>query len=109
MNAATKFLQPGVGRRRCPWAGKLRPALPPRRPGNTGRSEGHHHRRDQVILTPTEIDHARRYARTELFILSNIALRDADDGTLEAVAGEGHIFDPWHIEEGTPTPIGFPY
>jgi hypothetical protein len=63
----------------------------------------------EVILTPNEVDHARSYAHTALFILSNIALRKTDDGTVEATGGDRQVLDPWQIDEGTLTPIGFRY
>jgi hypothetical protein len=63
----------------------------------------------EVILTPNEVDHARRYPHTVLFILSGIALRKADDGTVEATGGDRLVLDPWHIDDGTLTPIGFRY
>ena len=63
----------------------------------------------EVILTPNEVHHARSYAHTALFILSRIALRKTDDGTVEATGGDRYILDPWQIDEGAMTPIGFRY
>jgi hypothetical protein len=63
----------------------------------------------EVILTPNEVEHARSYAHTVLFILSNISLERAEDGTVLASGGVRHVFDPWHIEGGTLTPSGFRY
>jgi hypothetical protein len=63
----------------------------------------------EVILTPNEVRHAREYSRTALFILSNITIERADDGTVTAAGGDRNIFDPWPIDDGTLTPLGFRY
>ena len=63
----------------------------------------------EVILTPNEVEHARSYPHTALFILSNIGLELAEDGTILATGGIRHVFDPWIINSGTLTPVGFRY
>jgi hypothetical protein len=63
----------------------------------------------EVILTPNEVRHAREYPYTALFILSNIAIERANDGSVTAVGGDQHLFDPWPIDDGTLTPLGFRY
>jgi hypothetical protein len=63
----------------------------------------------EVILTPNEVEHARSYPHTALFILSNIALELAEDGAVIATGGIRHVFDPWIIDNGTLTPVGFRY
>jgi hypothetical protein len=63
----------------------------------------------EVILTPNEVRHAREYPCTALFILSNITIERADDGTVTAAGGDQHLFDPWPIDDGTLTPLGFRY
>jgi Family of unknown function (DUF6416)/Domain of unknown function (DUF3883) len=63
----------------------------------------------EVILTPNEVGHARSYPHTALFILSNISLEKAHDGTVQAAGGKRHVLDPWHIDDGTLTPIAFRY
>lgn len=62
-----------------------------------------------VILTPNEVRHAREYTQTALFILSNVALKRAEDGTVAATGGVHHLYDPWNIDQGQLTPIGFRY
>lgn len=62
-----------------------------------------------VILTPSEVRHAREYSRTVLFILSNIELDRAEDGMVVATRGVRHVVDPWNIDEGELTPIGYRY
>ena len=62
-----------------------------------------------VILTPKEVEHARSHGHTVLFILSDISLNWAEDGTVVATGGIPHPFDPWNIDDGTLTPIGFRY
>jgi hypothetical protein len=63
----------------------------------------------EVVLTPNEVGHAREYPSTALFILSNIAIARAEDGAITATGGEQHLYDPWHIGDGTLTPLGFRY
>jgi hypothetical protein len=63
----------------------------------------------EIILTPNEVGHARSYPHTALFILSNISLEKAHDGTVQAAGGNRHALDPWRIDDGTLTPIGFRY
>jgi Domain of unknown function (DUF3883) len=63
----------------------------------------------EVILTPNEVRHAREYPATALFILSNITIERADDGTVIASGGDRNLFDPWPINDGTLTPLGFRY
>jgi hypothetical protein len=48
----------------------------------------------EVILTPNEVRHAREYSGTALFILSNITIERADDGTVTAAGGNRNLFDP---------------
>jgi hypothetical protein len=63
----------------------------------------------EVILTRNEVEHARSYRRTALFILSNIRLERAEDGTVVATGGIRHVYDPWDIDDGALIPIGFRY
>jgi hypothetical protein len=63
----------------------------------------------EVILTPNEVRHAREYPHTALFILSNITIERAHDGTVTAAGGDQHLFDPWPIDDGTLMPLGFRY
>jgi hypothetical protein len=63
----------------------------------------------EVILTPNEVEHARSFEHTALFILSNIKLERADDGAVLATGGVRHVLDPWSIDNGTLKPIGFRY
>jgi hypothetical protein len=63
----------------------------------------------EVILTPTEVRHAREHPCTALFVLSNVSIKRDEDGTVAATGGVRHLFDPWHIDDGTLTPLGFRY
>lgn len=63
----------------------------------------------EVILTPNEVRHARESPRTALFILSNITVERTNDGTITVGGGERHLYDPWHIDGGTLTPLGYRY
>ena len=51
----------------------------------------------EVILTPNEVRHARDNLRTALFVLSNITVECAEDGTVIATAGTHHNYDPWRL------------
>jgi hypothetical protein len=63
----------------------------------------------EVILTPNEVKHAREYRHTVLFVLSEIKVERAEDGTVAARGGVPHRYDPWNLDEGTLTPVGFRY
>jgi hypothetical protein len=63
----------------------------------------------EVILTPNEVEHARKTRYTALFIVSGMTIELADDGTVTATGGIHRLFDPWHIDDGTLTPLGFRY
>lgn len=63
----------------------------------------------EVILTPNEVRHARANPCTALFVLSNITVERAEDGTVTATGGKQHLFDPWHLDDGTLAPLGFRY
>jgi Protein NO VEIN, C-terminal len=49
----------------------------------------------EVILTPNEMRHAREFSRTALFIVSDITVGRAEDGTVTATGGKHHRYDPW--------------
>ena len=63
----------------------------------------------EVILTPNEVRHARENPCTALFVLSNITVERAEDGTVTATGGKHHRYDPWRLDDGTLTPLGFRY
>jgi Domain of unknown function (DUF3883) len=63
----------------------------------------------EVILTPNEVRHARENPRTALFILSNITIERDGDGTVNATGGKCYSYDPWRLDDGTLTPLGFRY
>ena len=63
----------------------------------------------EVILTPNEVKHAREHPYTALFVVSNITVKRADDGTVIATGGKHHLYDPWRLDDGTLTPLGFRY
>ena len=64
---------------------------------------------DEVILTPNEVRHAREHPWTALFVLSDITVDRAEDGTVTATGGNPHVYDPWCLDDGTLTPLGFRY
>lgn len=63
----------------------------------------------EVILTPNEVKHARENPGTALFVLSNITVERAEDGTVTATGGTYRTYDPWRLDDGTLTPLGFRY
>lgn len=63
----------------------------------------------EVILTRKEVEHARANTSTVLFIVSNINVEQVSNGTVTAKGGVRHIRDPWYIDDGTMTPLGFRY
>ena len=64
---------------------------------------------EEVILTPNEVRHARDYPSTALFVVSNIVVERAEDGTVTATGGKHHCYDPWRLNDGTLIPVGFRY
>jgi hypothetical protein len=63
----------------------------------------------EVILTPNEVRHARENKCTALFVLSNVEIERAQDGTVTATGGIRHLYDPWRLDDGALTPLGFRY
>lgn len=63
----------------------------------------------EVILTPNEVRHARENKCTALFILSNVRVERAEDGTVTATDGVRHLYDPWCLDDSALTPLGFRY
>jgi Protein NO VEIN, C-terminal len=63
----------------------------------------------EVILTPNEVRHAQDYPHTALFVVSNIELERAEDGTVIATGGQAHCYDPWQLNEEALTPVGYRY
>ena len=63
----------------------------------------------EVILTRNEVRHAREYPCVALFVLSNITVERAEDGTVTATGGTRRIYAPWRLDDGILTPLGFRY
>jgi hypothetical protein len=64
---------------------------------------------DQVVLTRKEVEHARTYPHVVLFILADIVVTRDEEGNVTASQGRERMFDPWRLDDGTLTPIGFRY
>ena len=62
-----------------------------------------------VLLTPNEVRHARENPYTALFVLGRVKVEPAEDGTINVTGGVRRLNDPWHIDDGTLTPLGFKY
>jgi hypothetical protein len=63
----------------------------------------------EVILTPNEVKHARENSHSVLFILSDVKVERSEDGTVTATGGVRRLYDPWAVDEGALTPIGYRY
>ncbi|MGK5681650.1 protein NO VEIN domain-containing protein [Actinoplanes sp. URMC 104] len=63
----------------------------------------------EVILTPNEVAHARIYPYVALYIVSNIELDESLDSELLATGGTVTHLEPWRIDEGHLTPVGYKY
>jgi uncharacterized protein DUF3883 len=63
----------------------------------------------EVILTPNEVAHARNYRNTALFVLKNIRVSRSEDDTVKAAGGVRCLYDPWEIDAGALTPVGYRY
>jgi Domain of unknown function (DUF3883) len=63
----------------------------------------------EVILTPNEVRHAREHPCIALFVVSDITVERAKDGTVIAAGGKQHLYDPWRLDDGMLTPLGFRY
>ena len=64
---------------------------------------------DQVILTANEVEHACKFPHVCLFIVSGIEVTRHSDGQIETSGGSESVLDPWHVEQGLLTPLGFKY
>jgi len=64
---------------------------------------------EQVVLTRNEVEHARTYPLVALFILADILVTRDEHGNVSASQGRTILLDPWRIEQGSLTPIGFRY
>ncbi len=62
-----------------------------------------------VLLIPNEVRHTRENPCTALFVLSDVKVEQAEDGTINVTGGVRHLNDPWHIDDGTLIPLGFRY
>ena len=63
----------------------------------------------EVILTPNEVRHAQEHHHNALFVLSDVRVERAEDGSVAATGGVRHLYDPWNLNDGTLTPIGYRY
>ena len=44
-----------------------------------------------------------------LFVLSGITVERTEDGMVTATGGKHHCYNPWRVDDGTLTPVGFRY
>jgi hypothetical protein len=63
-----------------------------------------------VLLTPGEVRHVKsRHPHTALVVIYGIELAERADGTFDASGGQQRVLEPWNVELGTLTPLGFEY
>jgi hypothetical protein len=53
------------------------------------------------------VRHAREHPCTALLVVSNITVERAEDGMVIATGGKRHLYDPWRLDDGPLTPLGF--
>ncbi len=64
----------------------------------------------QILLTPNEVDHARRHhPHVALFIAAGIRVEDVQGEAPRAGGGEVKIIHPWQVADDRLTPLGFAY
>jgi hypothetical protein len=44
-----------------------------------------------------------------LFVLSEVKVQRTEDGAVAATGGVCHLYDPWNLDDGILTPIGYRY
>jgi len=60
----------------------------------------------EVLLTPNEVDHAREYyPNVALFVVAAIRVEASD----RCAGGRDTIFEPWDVDGGVLTPVGYSY
>ncbi len=64
----------------------------------------------QVLLTPNDVAHARRYhPHVALFVVARIRVEGAETATPRVSGGEPDVIYPWLIDDDRLTPLGFAY
>jgi hypothetical protein len=61
----------------------------------------------EILVTPNEVKHAKTYADVCLTVVSNIVVRVTPKGRIRASGGEVTVFDPWKINDGKLTAVGY--
>lgn len=61
-----------------------------------------------ILLTPREVQHAREYVRTALFVVSDIVIETSKAGPV-ASGGSITILHPWNLDESALKPTGYEY
>lgn len=63
-----------------------------------------------VLMTPSEVDHARQHPAMALFVLADIVVeRDEDGRVTRAAGGVPSVYLPWQIDDGELHAIGYEY
>lgn len=63
----------------------------------------------EVILTYNEVRHVQENLYCALFVLSDVKVQRTEDGAVAANGGACHLYDPWNLDDGILTPIGYRY
>ncbi|WP_426504276.1 protein NO VEIN domain-containing protein [Dactylosporangium sp. McL0621] len=64
---------------------------------------------EDVLLTPREVEHANKYPRVSLFVLSNITVTRDEHDELTASGGKMSVFHPWSLDPSRLSPLGYKY
>jgi hypothetical protein len=62
-----------------------------------------------VLLTPNEVQHARKYSHVALFALCRIEVGHAAEGHVVVYGGVPRVFQNWSINESNLEPTGYRY
>lgn len=64
---------------------------------------------EEVLLTPREVQHAREFPRTALFVVSEIRVERDGAGEVMASGGRQSVWEPWDVDGGQLRPVGYRY
>ncbi|GAA1738400.1 protein NO VEIN domain-containing protein [Nonomuraea bangladeshensis] len=64
---------------------------------------------EEILLTPSEVQHANDYPCVALFVVSNIAATRDKHGEIITSGGTRTIFHPWLLDRARLSPIGYRY
>jgi len=62
---------------------------------------------ESVLLSPNEVQHARKCPHVALFVVSNIGVTRDEEGALDVTGGKVFLLDPWEIDAGELRATGY--